>query len=92
LDRNAQSRDRAGGERQGHLLAKPAELVQLRCPGRLFHGPSAEEQTGFVYRIVQHVEHAAGDADRRQGRDAEKHVADLTDRAVGEQLPEIVLD
>ena len=79
-ERSAEQRDR----RDLHVLEQAAHLAQiLFAVQAVNHRARAQEQQGFEERVRHHMEDAGR---KRAHADAQKHIAELRDRGVGETL------
>ncbi len=74
-----------------HAIDEAAEHVDLVRMHAVVDDADAEEEAGRDDAVRQHLEDRAFDALRREGEDAERHEAHVSDRRIGDQLLEVGL-
>ncbi len=76
----------------GHLLGEAAEAIHVAGSGGVLDGACSKEEAAFEEAVIEAVEQAGGDGERRADADSHHHVADLANGGEGEHALEIGLD
>ncbi len=88
---HAADADEPGERGVRHLLREAAELVHVARAGGVLHGAGGEEQAALEESVIEAVEQAGGDGQRRADADAHHHVADLADGGEGQHALQVGL-
>ena len=87
-----QAADEEGGVGDGHEFSQAAELPHVDdAPHGVHHAAGCEEEEGLEKGVREEVEHAAGDAAGHSRAESKEHVAELTDRGIGQDALQVEL-
>ena len=75
----------------GIFCARPPSLVHVARAGGVLHRAGAQKQAALEEAVIETVEQAGGDGQRRADADAHHHVADLAHGGEGQHALQIGL-
>jgi hypothetical protein len=76
----------------GIFWARPPSLIHVAGAGGVLDRAGSQKEAAFEEAVIEAVEQAGGDGQRRADADAHHHVADLADGGEGQHALEIGLD
>ena len=88
----AKAGDREGGHGQRHLAADAGEVLELHRADAIEDRADRQEERRLHQRMIDDVDEPAGQAGLVGEPDAERDVADLRDRRIGEHALQIGLE